>query len=74
MKIRVGSLVKYLEDGDIGVVTKVLRRPGPACGGSDLSFCGSIFFSRDKKEYHNFSVVISLPQHVSSITDCVLLK
>ena len=71
MKIRVGSLVKFLEDGDIGVVTKIL-----SCNyrTSDFSFCGSVFFSRDKKHYHNFSADISLPQHVSSITDCVLLR
>ena len=71
MNIRVGSLVKYLEDGDIGVVTKVLNCDETT---SDFSFYGSIFFSRDKKEYHNFHVDISLPQHVSSITDCVLLS
>ena len=72
MKIRVGSLVKYLEDGDIGVVTKVLNcDSNPFC--TSYSFCGSIYFSRDG-QYHNFNVDICLPQHVSIITDCVLLK
>lgn len=71
MKIRVGSLVKYLEDGDIGVVTKILNFDDTT---SDFSFYGSIFFIRDKREYHNFCVDISLPQHVSKSTDCVLLR
>jgi len=70
MNIRVGSLVKYLEDGDIGVVTKVLNFDDST---SYLSFYGSIFFFGDMREYHNFCVDISLPQHVSNITDCVLL-
>ena len=71
MKVRVGSLVKYLEDGDIGVVTKVLNFDDTT---KNVSFYGSIFFFKDKREYHNFFVDISLPQHVSSITDCVLLS
>jgi len=71
MKVRVGSLVKYLEDGDIGVVTKVLNFDDTT---KNVSFYGSIFFFKDKREYHNFCVDISLPQDVSSIADCVLLS
>jgi len=72
MNIRVGSLVQYIEDGDIGIVTKILKvKADPTNSGA--SFWGSIFFFKDEREYHNFSVDISLPQHVSNITDCVLL-
>ena len=71
MCIRVGSLVKYLEDGDIGVVTKVLHFDDTT---SDITFYGNIFFLNDKREYRHFCADISLPQLVSSRTDCVLLR